>query len=158
MAKTTTTNFALGKFADGDTNWGTTIDGNFDTIDAALTQAFGVSRPGGGLNLLPMTITFQVGSGVTGTNVSGIARAPRAGSVSECVLTVSKSDSSSALTFSLKRNGTAVVTGTVAAGAATNSTPAFTITPSPLSVAKGDLFTLDITAGSSNWAFTVQMD
>src|SRR5690349_19849402 len=38
MATTTTPNYALSKFGDGDTGWGAPADANMDTLDAELAK------------------------------------------------------------------------------------------------------------------------
>lgn len=85
--------------------------------------------------------------------------APHAGTLSQCVVTVTSSDPSVALAFTINQNGTSVFTAapTVAAGAAAQSLVTFALSSASVAVAEKDLFTLDITAGSDAWQFTAQL-
>jgi hypothetical protein len=105
-------------------------------------------------------IGFILNSGATGTNVGPELTAPRAGSFTKCVIVTKASDGVTALTFKIKKNGTNVfsVDPTVAAGTAAGTvTTVTTLTTSPLPVAANDVFTLDITSGTSTWQFTAQL-
>jgi hypothetical protein len=65
------------------------------------------------------------------------------------------------LTFKIKKNGTNVfsVDPTVAAGTSGGTLSTFTtLTSSPLPVAANDIFTIDITSGASDWAFTAVLE
>ena len=57
--------------------------------------------------LPPMVIGFVMNTGATGTGVGPDMIAPRAASINSCVLAVKASDSSVALTFTIRKNGTA---------------------------------------------------
>lgn len=106
-------------------------------------------------------IGFVINSGTTGTNVGPMLAAPHAGSVTQCVVVTKASDSSTALTFTIKQNGTSVFTTapTVAAGTAAGTVSTFTtLTSSPLPVAAGDVFSIDITSGTGSWQFTSQLE
>lgn len=109
----------------------------------------------------PFVLGFVLNTGATGTNVGPTLIAPRAGSFSKCKVVVKASDPSTDLTFTIKKNGTAIfsssqtITHGASAGAITTITA---LTSVPLSVAADDLFTLDITSGTSTWQVTVQLE
>lgn len=106
-------------------------------------------------------IVFGIGSGASGTNVLPFdIVATHAGSVSSCVVRVRQSDGATPLTFRIKRNGVDVFVSdpTLAAGTAVGSYSFTNLTPSPLNIAKGDVFTMDITSGTANWQFTAVLE
>jgi len=154
----TTTNFGLYKPANGEVGWGANVDTNFDTIDAVLSGQ-GASVGGKTVNI-PLVGTFQVGSGTTGTNVTGIGRAPRSANLTECVVTVTKADASTPLTFTISKNGVSLFSAPVTVAAGTESGTEITAAGflGPVTVAKGDKFTLDITSGSTDWSFSAQLE
>jgi hypothetical protein len=106
-------------------------------------------------------VCFGIKDGSTGTDVADIAIAPAAGSVTKCKIVTKASDPSVDLTFKIKKNGVDVfsadptITHGTASGTITTST---SLTSVPLAVAADDLFTLDITSGSSAWQFTAQLE
>lgn len=109
----------------------------------------------------PMVIGFAVGGGAIGTAVGGRAIAPRAGSVSKCKVVINASDAAVDLTFTIKQNGVGVFTSnqTITHGASPGTLSTITsLTSTPLTVAADDLFTMEITSGSSSWAFTAQLE
>lgn len=133
--------------------------------------AGGGSSTGGGYTggqptsaLMPseqLTIGFVMNSGATGTNAGPELAASHAGTVSQCVIVTKASDASVALTIKIKQNGTDVFPAdpTVAAGTGSGTISIFTaLTSSPLTVNKGDVFTIDITSGTSSWQFTAQLE
>jgi hypothetical protein len=127
----------------------------------AVFDADGNVVDGGVPSTASLVIGFVINSGTVGTNVGKYAIAPRTGTLSKCKVAVASSDGSTQLVFTIKKNGTAVFTTspTIAAGAAAGTLSTFTgLTSSPLSVAADDLFTIDITSGSSSWAFTAQLE
>jgi hypothetical protein len=104
-------------------------------------------------------IGFIMNSGATGTDVGPILPAPRMGTASNLFVVVKASDPSTELTFTILQNQVAVITASVAAG-----TAAFTLVTfdsflnqpasDPLSINQNDLFSINITSGSSAWVFT----
>lgn len=120
----------------------------------------GTTTVTGGPPVVPTTITFGMGSGATGTDVGWVESPSHAGTVSECKVITQASDSSTPLTFTIKQNGVAVFTSppTVAAGTARGTATVFSLTSGALSVAKTDKFTIDITSGTSTWAFSAQLE
>jgi hypothetical protein len=115
----------------------------------------------GSFELLPITIGFVMNDGSTGTNVGPMLVAPRAGKVTKCVVITKLSDGSTALTFKIKQNGTDVFSSDPTVGAATSpgTVSTFTtLTSSPLAIAAGDKFQIDITSGNGNWSFTAQLE
>jgi hypothetical protein len=115
----------------------------------------------GGPSTTPLAIGFIITIGTTGTDVGPILLAPRAGTLSKCVIVTKVSDPSTALTIKVKQNGTDVfsIDPTVAAGTASGTVNTFTaLASSPLSVAANDVFTLDITSGTATWQATVQLE
>jgi hypothetical protein len=125
--------------------------------DAAAGKVFGAA---GAFELLPLTIGFCVLDGSTGTSDGPLLVIPRAGSISKCTISITASDSSTALSFRIKRNGTDIFSldPTFAAAVAVPEVSISTaLTSTPLAVASGDQFTIDITSGSSSWKFTAQL-
>jgi len=87
--------------------------------------------------------------------------APAGGSVSQCVVIVRASDAAVGLAFVINQNGTSVFTTapTVSAGTAAGTKLTFTaLTSSPLNIITGDVFSIDITAGSASWQFSAQLE
>jgi hypothetical protein len=108
-----------------------------------------------------LNVGFIINNGVTGTNVGPELFARNAGSFTKCVVVIKTSNASTGLTFKIKKNGTNVfsVDPTVAAGTAGGTLSTFTtLTSSPLPVAANDIFTIDITSGASDWAFTAVLE
>lgn len=111
----------------------------------------------GSFELPPLPVVFILNDGSSGSGVGPLLIAPRAGKVTKCILAVKSSDASTALTFAIKQNGTDVFSSdpTSAAGTAAGTVTTFTtLTSSPLAIAEGDVFTIDISSGSSDWSFT----
>jgi hypothetical protein len=109
----------------------------------------------------PLVIGFVMATGATGTNVGPDLIAPRAGSVTKCKVVTKASDPSTDLTFKIKQNGTDVFSAdpTVAHGTAGGTVSTFTtLTSSPLAIAADDVFTIDVTSGTSTWQFTAQLE
>lgn len=114
-----------------------------------------------GSNQLPEVIGFVIASGTAGTNVGPMLAASRAGAVTKCVVTVKASDPSTNLTFRIKQNGADVFSTdpTVTHGTASGTVLTFTaLTSSPLLIAQNDVFSIDITGGSSAWQFSTQLE
>jgi hypothetical protein len=109
----------------------------------------------------PIVIGFILLSGVTGTNIGPMLAAARTGSFTKCVVTTKASDGSTALTFKINQNGTNIfsVNPTVAAGTSTGTVSTFTtLTSSPLPVAANDVFSIDVTSGTSTWQASIQLE
>ncbi len=109
----------------------------------------------------PITIGFVMNSGATGTGVGPILIAARNGTFTKCKVVTKASDGATALTFTIKQNGVAVFSSsnTVAAGTSSGTLSTFTnLTSSPLTVTADDLFTIDISSGTSSWIFTAQLE
>jgi hypothetical protein len=162
------------------TNANITVDGKGRLTAAAngsggsgITQLTGkvLAGPGSGsqaatVNLaasdIPLlNVGFIINNGVTGTNVGPELFARNAGSFTKCIVVTKTSNASTGLTFKIKKNGTNVfsVDPTVAAGTAGGTLSTFTtLTSSPLPVATNDIFTIDITSGASDWAFTAVLE
>jgi hypothetical protein len=112
-------------------------------------------------NVPPITVVFSISNGATGTSITLLGVAPRAGSVVKCVVVVTASDGSTALTFRIKQNGTDVFLSdpTISAGTAAGTVVTFTnLTSVPLSIATNDVFSMDITSGTGSWKFTAQLE
>ena len=110
---------------------------------------------------IPMVIGFVINSGGTGTNVGPELAAPRAGTITKCKIVTKVSDPSIDLTIKIKQNGTDVfsVDPTVSHGTSPGTVSTFTaLTSSPLIVAADDVFTIDVTSGTSTWQFTAQLE
>jgi hypothetical protein len=109
-----------------------------------------------------IVIGFVMNSGAAGSDVGPMLIAPHSGLVTKVKLVTKSSDGSTPLTFTIRQNGTAIFTAplTVAAGTSSGTLTTFAgvLTSSPLTVAPDDIFTIDITSGSANWVFTVQIE
>lgn len=112
-------------------------------------------------SLSPTVIGFVINTGVTGTDVGAMLVSPRSGFFTQCVVVVKASDGGTALTFTIKQNGTSVFTTspTIAAGTASTTVVSFSgLNTNPLSFSQNDVFTIDITSGSAAWLFTAQLE
>jgi Collagen triple helix repeat (20 copies) len=121
----------------------------------------GVLIGNAGSGLTATVVGFIVGSGATGTNVGPMLASPHTASFTQCVVVTKASDPAIALQFTIRKNGAAVFTTapTVAAGTVTGTVSTFTgLTSIPLPVSASDVFTLDISTGSSLWQFTAQLE
>lgn len=107
--------------------------------------------------MYPLTVGFSVIAGSVGNDVAPMLVAPRSATVSRCVVVVKASDATTALTFRINKNGADVFSTdpTMAANTASGTVTTFTsVASAPLLVNLNDVFTLDITSGTSNWQFT----
>ena len=114
-----------------------------------------------GLAANGLVIGFVIGNGATGTNVGPMLLAPHLGTLSACTVLVKASDGTTALAFDILRNGASIfsTSPTVAAGAASGNKYTFTgLASPPITVAQNDVFSINITSGSSAWIFTAQLD
>jgi hypothetical protein len=116
-------------------------------------------------NVDGQVIGFLVNDGSVGTNVCPILIAARdsayGSGARQCKIVIKQSDPAIDLTFKIKQNGTDVFFAdpTVAAGTAVGTIITSTsLTPMPLFQVQDDLFTIDITSGSSAWKFTAQLE
>ncbi|MFZ0662537.1 MAG: hypothetical protein WAM66_07595 [Acidobacteriaceae bacterium] len=135
--------------------------GNVPAPAAGDAAAGKFLHAGGAFDLLPMVVRFVIPDGSVGTDIALNDAADRVGSVSKCTVIVTASDAAVALTFAIKKNGSDVFSAdpTIAAGAAAGSVSTFTtLTASPLAIAAGDIFTMDIASGSSSWKFIAKLE
>jgi hypothetical protein len=109
----------------------------------------------------PISATFVLGSGATGTNVGPELAAIRAGSLTKCLVITKSSDPSTALTLNIKKNGTTIFSSnpSVAGGtsAGTVSDVSANLSGAPVAVAYKDVFTIDVTSGNANWSATIEL-
>lgn len=127
------------------------VMGNFNAVTSCID--------GGATN--PLVMGFVINNGAVGTNVGPILIASRAGTFTKCKVVIKASDSSTAMVFRIKRNGTDIFTSdpSLAAGTSSGTVLTFTgLTSSPLVVAADDLFTIDVTSGTPFWQITVQLE
>jgi hypothetical protein len=106
-------------------------------------------------------VGFVMNDGSTGTNKGPMLAASHDATVGRCRVVTKASDSGTALTFTIRQNGTPVFTSapTIAAGTAPGTVSLFTaLTVAPLPVATSDIFTIDITSGGSAWQFSAQLE
>jgi hypothetical protein len=172
MAETTGTDWEqvkaakrLGAGAKGQSCDGTFTSGGipkYDTVaaDGTLTDS-GILASSISSLIGRGVIGFIINDGSTGTNVGPELIAPWASSISKCKLVTKASDGATDLTFTIKKNGTAVFTSsqTITHGTATGTLTTITaLTSVPLSVSADDIFTIDISSGSIAWLFTVQLE
>jgi hypothetical protein len=135
----------------GQSSDGTGADGNLAAYnaDGSLTDS-GVAAGAAGT----LTIGFVMNTGATGTNVGPELLAPHAGSVSTCKVRIKAADASTDLTFRINLNGSSVFTSDQTISAGTTGTvtiTALTASPPPLAVSQDDVFSIDITSGTSSW-------
>jgi hypothetical protein len=129
----------------------------------SVTASYPLASSGGStpnIVLRPM-VGFIINDGSPGTNVGPILIARQAGQVIKCKIVVKASDAAIDLTFKIKQNGTDVFSAdpTITHGTASGTiTTSVALTSVPLAVAADDLFTIDITSGSSAWQFTAQLE
>lgn len=105
-------------------------------------------------------VGFDINDATAGVNVGPMLVSPGDGSVSKCVAVVKASDPAVALAFTIRKNGTSVFgSATIPAGAASASVhTVWELSSGTLSIKAGDVFSIDVTAGSENWAFTTQLE
>lgn len=104
-----------------------------------------------------LTLSFVMGSGATGTNVGPELISPRPGNFTKLKVVTKASDPTTDLTFKLRQNGS-IITGTtqtIVHGTTAGTISSFTVA---ITVAQDDLFTIDITSGTTNWQVTVQLE
>jgi hypothetical protein len=147
-----------GTQAKGQASDGTGITGNLAKFnaDGSLTDG-GVAASAAGT----LTIGFVMNTGATGTNVGPELLAPHAGSISKCKVRIKAATGATALTFRINKNGSNVFTSDQTISAGTTGTVTITAlaaSPPPLAVSADDVFTIDITSGSSSWIFTAQLE
>lgn len=132
---------------------------------SGITQLTGdvTAGPGSGsveATLKVATVGWTVLDGSPATDLGNIQSMLRATNLSECALTVTASDAATDLTFDIEQNGTSVFAAppTVAHGAARGQQFSFALRAASLPVAKGDNFSLNITAGTSDWKFSLSLE
>jgi hypothetical protein len=129
----------------------------------AVTASYPLASSGSttpNITLNPL-VAFIVINGSIGTDVGPHLRVRQAGQVIKCKIDTKASDPSIDLTFKIKQNGVDVfsVDPTITHGTASGTLATSTsLTSVPLAVAADDLFTIDITSGSSAWQFTAQLE
>jgi hypothetical protein len=106
----------------------------------------------------PTAIGFVVSALANGTNIGPSVSAPHAGSLNRCTVVTNASDASTALTIDILKNGTSIFQSTkpnVAANTAGGTVSVFTnLTSTPLTVAQDDVFTINMTSGTTSWKYT----
>jgi hypothetical protein len=127
------------------------------SLTAGVSGVLPVANGGTGQATFPLSVQFAMGSGATGTDV-GPELLAHAGVITACKVRVKTSDASTALTFRIKQNGTSIFSSdqTISAGTSAGTTVDLTsaLSSTSISVALDDVFTIDITSGTSSWVFT----
>jgi hypothetical protein len=104
-------------------------------------------------------VQFSIGNGSAAVPAAPYQNAPATGTISHCYWTTMTADASANLVFNVKLAGTNILSGTnatVSAGATPGTTATFSLTSSSVSVAQGNQWELDISAGSLAWTGVVQ--
>lgn len=130
------------------------------TISTTLPLAGGGDLSANRTLLLNPLVEFGINSGIVANPATLIDTTRQAGQVTSCQIIITASDPSTALTFKIFQNGVDVFSAdpTVAAGTASGTVVNYTsLTSSPLSVAAGDKFYMQITSGSSAWQFIARL-
>lgn len=146
----------------GDTGSGG-VGGNVPAPSAGDAAANRFLHAGGVFQSQPMTVTFQVNNGSVGVNVCGDLVVPktRTGTVTRLMLRLKVIDTGTPLAFVVEQNGSAVITVTSAQTSGLSVATTTYLTPlvtTPLPISPGDVFTLNITSGSSTWSFVTQLE
>jgi hypothetical protein len=146
----------------GDTGAGG-LAGNAPAPSAGDAAAGKFLKADGSWQMTQMVIGFMLAAATTGTAVTPPGRlvAPRSGLLRRCKVVVNTVDIGTVLTFRIKQNGTSVFTAdnSVSTSTSVGAILTFTnLTSIPLPVAVDDVFTLDITSGSSVWSVTIQLE
>lgn len=115
-------------------------------------------------NELVIGFGIAAGAGAAGNDAAPRVAAKRAANVTECVVTITKSDATNDFQFRIKKNGTDIFSTdpTVTHGSAISTGPSTVLTftaftATPIVVAKNDVFELDILAGSATWELDIQL-
>jgi hypothetical protein len=110
-------------------------------------------------NLGPRTVIgFGFNAGAPATNAAPQIAAPYNERIGMAIVTVTASDPSVALTFQILQNGTDVFsTDPTLAGGTATGVYTFPLRSAGLTVAKLDVFQINITSGANAWIFTVQL-
>jgi Tfp pilus assembly protein PilZ len=116
-----------------------------------------------GLPIRPVSANIKVmttvgwvvpaGSAAAASGVGPVLVAPRAAIFTRARIAIKATDANKTLAVAVCKNGTSVFTLSVAAGATALQTAMLSFT-----VAADDLLTLNITAGSTTWDFTLQLE
>jgi hypothetical protein len=104
---------------------------------------------------IPLCIGFVILDGSTGTNVGPELLAPHSGTLNKCKIRVKAADASTDLTLSINKNGTSIFSTTVAHGTTGTVNPTFS---TAVVTSQDDVFTIDISSGTSSWKFTIQLE
>jgi hypothetical protein len=128
-------------------------------LTTGVTGILPIANGGTGAAAMPVTVGWMMSTGATGTNVGKRLVAPRAGQITKGRIVIDSSDGTTDLTFDIKKNGTTIfssartITHGASAGAVTDLSSA--LSSNPTAISEADVFTLDVTAGTSSWNFTV---
>jgi hypothetical protein len=139
------------------------------SVPKATSGAIGVVKPdnstlkvdgAGKLSLQALAIGFGITSGAIGSAITLPVLAPRTGGLTSCAVVIQASDGALNLSFRIKQNGVDVFTSdpVIPAGTAGGTVLTFPLSSASIAVAQNDVFTMDITVGSSSWKFTAQLE
>lgn len=114
----------------------------------------------GTISVQELCFGFGITDGSIASSVTLPVLARRAGVVTTCVVIVKASDGALNLSFKIKKNGVDVFSSdpVITAGTAGGTVATFALSSASIAVAKNDVFTMDITVGSSAWKFTAQLE
>ena len=127
---------------------------------SAWAPSAGVPGPTGPAGWTGVIIGFVINSGSIAAPALPKLISGKSGTLTKCSYVVTASDPTTNFTFNVKQNGTSVFASapTIPAGTAAGSTGTFSLSSPSLAVNQGDVFEFDITAGSSIWVLSLQLE
>jgi len=113
---------------------------------------------GGGATVVPVLIIgFGINNGDVGFNVGPMLPAPRSGTLTRLIAVIKVSDTT-ACWFNIERNGVQIFGSDIVLPAGAPAGAKVVTTGFSVTVAKDDIFTIDIDQGTANWQFVAQME
>lgn len=104
-------------------------------------------------------VEFDLSTGVAATPANLYRVAPHSGTISSCSFTTTTSDATTSLVFNIKFNGSNILSGpscTISNGTVAKTITSCSLATSPTTITSGQLWEIDVTAGTSTWTGVVQ--